>query len=58
MEPQKRNLSKLEKLNKLSEGKVSNWAEEADWRIRNEWWKKYWDEIYLKYLIIKRKFKL
>lgn len=45
------------KLDKLCENsKPSEWHKEAAWRERNEWWKYYWDRIYLKYLIIKRKF--
>jgi len=43
-----------EKLKENSVG-TSDWCKKAEHRIKNEWWIKYKDKIYLRYLILKRK---
>lgn len=43
-----------EKLKENCSGK-SGWLGKAEYRIKNEWWIKYRDIIYLKYLRFKRK---
>ena len=43
-----------EKLNEISE-KDEGWIKDAEWRINNWWWRKYFTKIHLKYLRVKRK---
>jgi hypothetical protein len=59
-EPIKLTPISIETLNKLNEiSKPSDeWIKQAEYRQSNNWWIKYWQKIYLKYLILKRTMKL